>query len=492
MNVVDILAEHARDRADHPAIEDGDRIVTYGDLDSLVTRAAANLLDAGIEPGDFVGVMLPNSADHIVLLCALARLGAVALAIDGGLPPGECERAAEGLEVKAVVAATGARVLDGPALLPLYQICGDGRADTGRLARLRPARPFDDHRPLLLAQTSGTTGKPKRLLPNHAQFLSMSRPFSGLFTPSERFLLVIHMTFFVGRLRSLQTLHAGATLIVNRARSAPELLDSLNARGITFTSLAPAHLRALLPPVDYDRPAAPEVTVQTTSSTLFPEERRRIRRCLTPKLVVTYGTNETGPLTYCGPDEDDAHPGTVGRVVAGIEAEVVDARGRPLPPGAVGTIRFRAPYFPTAYLDDPEATARHFRAGWFYPGDLAAFDAEGHVYLKGRADDVINNSGAKFYPIEVERVLMAHPHVAEAAVFGWPHARFAAIAVAAIVTSAPVSADELAAFCRRRIAGFKVPGWIGFLSSMPKNSAGKIVKSKVTEICRPRLPERFS
>ena len=108
MNVADILAEHARDRPDRSAIEDGDRLITYRELDSLVTRAAANLLDAGVGPDHFVGVALPNSADHIVLLCALARLGAVTLAVDGESPPGERERAADGLAVKAVVAGSDA------------------------------------------------------------------------------------------------------------------------------------------------------------------------------------------------------------------------------------------------------------------------------------------------------------------------------------------------------------------------------------------------
>src|SRR5580693_758749 len=108
------------------------------------------------------------------------------------------------------------------------------------------------------------------------------------------------------------------------------------------------------------------------------------------------------------PADHDARPAAIGRVVDGIEAQVLGEDGRPLPPGEVGLVGFRGEGFPTEYVGNPEATGRAFHDGWFYPGDLAAIDADGYFFFKGRADDVISNAGVKFYPIEVERALLAH------------------------------------------------------------------------------------
>ena len=494
MNVTDILAEHARDRADHPAIEDGDRVVTYAELDASVSAAAANLLEAGIEEGDFVGVMLSDSADHIVLLCALAKLGAVTLAIDGELPRRERDRAFEGFDLKAVIAEPDVSPVEGPPFLSLQEICDGPKTNPSRLAARLSERRFDGERALTVMQSSGTTGRPKRLLLNHAQFISRFKThtsYLGL-TSSDRWLLVVRMTFSNGYLRCLMMLHLGATVIVNRARSVKQFLTSLNERKITQTFLTPAHLRPLIMRLDCDSPLAPSVRILVGASVLFPEERRRVRRYLTPGLVLTYGANEAGQFTFSSPAHQDAHPDSIGRLIAGIEAQVVDEQDRPLSPGTVGLIRFRGPHYPTAYYNDAEATARHFRDGWFYPGDLAAINEEGYVFLKGRSDDSINNSGVNFYPIEVESALMAHPHVAEAAVFGWPHAGYGEVAVAVVVTTSPVTGTELAAFCRQRIAGFKIPRLIGFVPRMPKNAMGKIVKSKLKDISRQKLPSQFS
>jgi len=161
---------------------------------------------------------------------------------------------------------------------------------------------------------------------------------------------------------------------------------------------------------------------------------------------------------------------------------VLGEDGRPLPPGQVGLVGFRGEGLPTGYVGNPEATRRAFRDGWFFPGDLAAIDAEGFFFFKGRADDVINNEGAKFYPIEVEKVLASHPAVAEAAVFGWPHRRNGELAVAFVVAKQPLTVLELQEFCRRQIADYKVPARIVFVDKMPRNPTGKIMKARLKEI----------
>ncbi len=494
MNVTDAIAEHARDRADHPAIEDGDRVITYAQLDRCVDKAADDLLEAGVRQGDFVGTMLPNSADHIVLICALARLGAITVPINSALPRAERDRAFAGLDLNAVVVEPGASPLEGlPPQLSLPEICDVPKRPVGRLTRQWMARSFDGNLPITVDQSSGTTGLPKRLLLTHAQFLSRFRTHVAhtKLTPSERCLLIISLTFYDGRHRCMMMLHRGATVVVTRNLAAKDILASLDEKRITLLYVTPSILRPLVATATGDGPVAPGVRIVVGSSVLYPEERRRTLQHITPALIETYGTNEAGPLTFSMPDDRAAFPDSVGRLVDGIEAQIVDDQDQLLPPNSVGHIRVRGPDLPDAYLDNAEATARHFRDGWFYPGDLASINQGGFVFLKGRSDDAIDNEGAKFYPIEVENALLAHPQVAEAAVCGWPHLLHGEVAIAFAVVRSPVTADELMAFCRTRVASYKVPRVIAFVNELPKNAAGKVLKGRLKEAFRKALAEHL-
>lgn len=488
MNIADILVEHARARPAHPAIEDGKLTVAYAELGTRVDQAAANLQAAGIGPGDIVVVMLPDSADHLVILCALARAGAVMFSLDASMPPAEFERRLAGVPAKAVVAGARAPRGGAPLRLAVAQLCR------------RAAQPFaavdaGDDDPLMLIQSSGTTGAPKSFLRSHAEM----RVWIGRYarnqgwTPEERCLSLTQMSFNVGRNVSLGMLHLGATVVVNRARTLDELVTTVRGRRITYLKLTPAHLRPLLHHAGDREPLFPGLRAMVVGSAPTTHEQRVMaRKRLTPNLVEQLGVNEAGLLAVAMPADQDAYPDAVGRVVDDVEAEVVDADHRPLPAGEVGLVRFRGPGLPSRYLDDPEATARAFRDGWFYPGDLAALNDEGYLFFKGRADDVINNQGAKFYPSEVENALLAHPQVAEAAVFGWPHTRYGEVAVAVVVTKDTVGEQDLVAFCGRRLARHKLPKIVMFVPEMPRNPMGKIVKTKLKEAVRRSLARRRS
>jgi long-chain acyl-CoA synthetase len=184
------------------------------------------------------------------------------------------------------------------------------------------------------------------------------------------------------------------------------------------------------------------------------------------------------------PADQDAEPAAIGRIAAGIEAQIVDANGQPVAPGTVGLVGFRGACFPTGYIGDAAATARGFRDGWFYPGDLAAIDERGYFHFKGRADDVINCQGVKFYPVEVEKALLAHPAIKEAAVVGAADPFYGEVAVAFLVTSSGSAVSELEQFCGRRIAAHKVPRSFVFVKQLPRNRSGKVLKRELKEAYR--------
>lgn len=304
-------------------------------------------------------------------------------------------------------------------------------------------------------------------------------------TWQDRYLAVVRMSFFWEREVCLAHFCLGATIIVNRASSLEDLVTSVGADRITSLALTPTHLASLLNyPTDKNPLFQSVQAMFVGSAPLTHQKRILVRQRLTPNFYEQLGTNEAGLLVMGTPADQDAKPDAIGRVVDGVEAKVVGTDGRTLRPGEVGLVGFRGESFPTEYVGNPDATEHAFRDGWFYPGDLAAIDADGYFFFKGRADDVINNEGAKFYPIEVEKALLSHSAVAEAAVFGWPHPRHGEVAVAVVVKTKEVTAKALGRFCRQHISAYKVPHWVVFVKELPKNQAGKVLKTQLKEMFR--------
>ncbi|MCZ6588201.1 MAG: class I adenylate-forming enzyme family protein [Alphaproteobacteria bacterium] len=486
MNITDILTEHARIRSSHPAIEDGERVVTYGELDSLVDAAATNLHVAGVGTGDIVAVLLDDSADHLIILYALARAGAVIFSLNSNASKAELESSLASATVKAVI-TPGPR-LPGADLVWLRaeDIC-------------RPAQnTFDGQSagggdPVMLVQSSGTTGAPKSFVRSHADFVQWIERHARHqgWTAAERSVALTHMSFNVGRNVSLGMLRLGATVVINHTRSPEELATLVRDKRISYLQLAPSHMIPLLDHAADKAPLFPGLRAMCVGHAPTTHEQRLLaRERLNLNCFEQFGANEAGLLSLALPADQDAYPESVGRVIDGIEAQIVDDEDRPVPAGEVGQVRFRGAGYPTRYLDDAQATARAFRGGWFYPGDLAALNEEGYLFFKGRADDVINNGGAKFYPIEVEIALLAHPDVREAAVFGWPHTRFGEVAVACVVTNSRISIQDLQTFCKQRLAGYKVPEIIEVKGELPRNAMGKILKRELKDTIERTVVER--
>jgi long-chain acyl-CoA synthetase len=177
----------------------------------------------------------------------------------------------------------------------------------------------------------------------------------------------------------------------------------------------------------------------------------------------------------------------VGAVRPGIELQVVDEAGRAVPAGTVGEVRIRVADMPSGYLDDPAGTARGFRDGWFHPGDLALLSPEGMLYLKGRTDDLINYQGVKILPAEIEEVLLAHPNVAEAAAYAVQTERDNEMPGAAVVLRGERDVESLTRWCTERLRGSRTPRVLLVLKSLPRNAAGKVMRTKLAEMARKQL-----
>ena len=478
VNLAAVLDIHAARQPDHPAIVDGEVTLSYREFNAAVARAAANLVGAGIRQGDLVGVSLPDSAAYLVVQFALARCGAIFFAVEAELPAAERQHTAAMLNMKAIIA-------DDPRLHDMGLAFIEPKVTNAKPRRALDPAMFEDSHPLVATQSSGTTGKPKTLIWTHEQMAIQARRHQDClgWTTEDRYLALVKMGYFWERELCYVLLGLGATIVIPPPSDVARLIRIVERDRISILALTPAHLVPLLAHDAHAYPLFPRLKTLLVGSAPLPHERRlAVRRQLTPNFYEQLGANEVGLLVLGTPENQDARPAAIGRIASGVEAKIVDTAGKPLPPGEIGLVGFKADGFPTSYIDAPEATKRHFHEGWFYPGDLAAIDADGFFLFKGRADDVINSAGVKFYPIEVEKALMTHPAVAHVAVFGWPDERVGEVAVACVVKSGAVDVAELRAHCRSHLAPHKIPKWITFVAEMPMTSTGKIIKRKLQEV----------
>lgn len=479
MNVADVLRTHARKQPDHPAIRDRATTIAYRALDPLVRRTAAHLNDLGVAPGDVVGVCLKDTVDHLVLLYGVARLGAVILPMDWRWTADERRRIAAFFEANLVV-----READDSfdSAVPTVPVDDSWRA---AVAGSNPSRPFpsDTAMPVALSLSSGTTGTPKGPMITHAhlhaRFDNQRESFE--FGPTDRFLSATPLYFGAGRHFAMGFLSHGGTVILHRPPFEPErLVRAVDRHRVTVLLLVPAMLRRLLRLPSPGRPLLHRLRILfSTGAMLHPDERRAVIERLSPNFINYYGSTEGGGISILRPEHGGAAASSVGRPLPAIELQVVDAADRPVPAGEAGRIRYRGPGVADGFYRDPEAGSRAFVDGWFYPGDLGRVDESGFVYLLGRHDDVIIRGGVNVYPEEIEKALLAHAGVRDAAVVGWPSAIRGQEIAAFVIANDTVDEPELIAFCRGALAPYKVPRAVFFVDEFPRNDFGKVRKPEL-------------
>jgi len=339
--------------------------------------------------------------------------------------------------------------------------------------------------PLLLSLSSGTTGAPKGPLVTHGHTLSRLFIYtvSLTFNDGDRFITATPLYFGGARYMTLAYLFMGATVVLFPPPYSPKaLVGAVNEQGVTSLFLVPTLLRRLLELPKPSLPLMPGVRLLISSgASLYPDERRRIMREISPGFVNFYSSSEGGGISVLRPEHPDSAALSVGKVVFGTEVQIIDDDHKPVGPGEIGAIRYRGGSVADGYFRNPEESALAFRDGWYYPGDLGKFDADGFLYLTGRAKDMIIRGGVNIYPAEIEQTLIMHAAVAEAAVVGWPAAEHGEEVAAFVVRKADVSADELIAHCRASLAAYKIPKGIFFLDALPRSGMGEVLKAELVE-----------
>ncbi|MGE0660067.1 MAG: class I adenylate-forming enzyme family protein [Reyranellaceae bacterium] len=476
-NVADVLTRHAADRPWAVAIIEDGTVIHYRLLERLVWAAAWHFRRSGIAPGDVVGLALPHSAIHLVAVYALARIGAASTALPQGDPETLRASLARRFGIKCVVAlADGA----GPSGVPTVVLTPVAlqQAPNAIPAELRAV---GGDAPWSIRRTSGTTGEAKGVARTHrnagANFAAHAviHPRVG-----DRLLAVLDLAMAYGQGVCERTLYGGGTVVISPMTISPSaFLEAIDRFAITHVSLTGNFFSALLPFLPTDACRCPGLVEVTTSGMAMPEQlRAEIRRRFSPHLVIWYGANEAQTLTAADAAMQREFPETVGRALPEVEIQIVDDDDRPVEPGEPGLVRARTPWMPKGYFNAPDSRGRTFRNGWMYPGDIGVLSPEGMLFLRGRADDMMNYDGIKIMPADIEEVLLAHPAVAEAVAFPVASSLHQHLPAAAVVLRHPVASDELLAYCRQRL-GVRTPLAIGVEADFPRNAAGKVMRQEL-------------
>jgi long-chain acyl-CoA synthetase len=465
-----------------------DRRRTYAELGSRCRRLAGAMRTLGLAHGDRVGVVALNSDRYLELYLGLPAAGYVLVPVNSRLAPAEMRAILDDAEVGVVFADAGYPGVAGAGLV--LTMPGDYEDLIAAADEVPLGDGVTENDLAALFYTSGTTGAAKGAMHTHRSLVSSGLHFMATwpFDQQTRWLVASPMFHTGGILATLATVWAGGTHVI-MPRFDPDLaVDLIEREAVTHTLLVPTMLAAaaqvqLARPRDvsslrYLSHGASPISTQTLGRTrqAFPGA----------ELLHVYGTTETTPITTLLPHEE-LILGTplirsCGRPAVGVEMRVMNDAMDDLPAHAVGQIAVRGPSVMAGYWRQPEATAEVMRGGWYLTGDLGYRDEESYLYLVDRVKDMIVSGGENIYSTEVEDALGSHPAVEEAAVFGVPDPRWGETVYAVVFSRTPVTADDLVAHCRGRIAGFKMPRTIELRTEpLPKSAAGKILKRELRD-----------
>ncbi len=513
LNVAEIVAAQARLQPDKIGARDSHRTLTFAQWNDRASRLANALRERGLAKGDRVALLAYNCVEWMELYVGLARAGLVAVPINFRLVAAEIEFIASDCGARAFVVqdalrdrvepirdhlgiAADAFIHFGGAHTPAgwqdYEAMIAGASSASPDVAVAPEDMW------ALMYTSGTTGKPKGAIRNHAgsALISLVTALDMGLTRDDTALLVMPMCHANSLYFSFTFTYLGATCVIDdHPHFEPEgLLRTLAEQRVTFTSLVPTHYIMMLALPDevkrrYDVDRVKKLMI--SSAPARKETKLAIMAHFrNSQLYELYGSTEAGWVTLLRPDEQITKLGSVGREWTGSGAiKLLDANRREVPDGEVGELFSRTSYVFDGYWNNPAKTAEAFHGAWCSVGDMAMRDSEGYYHLVDRKSNMIISGGENIYPSEVEALLAGHPAVQDVAVIGMPDAKWGETVVAVVVRRAghETTGDELVEWCRDRIAGYKRPRSVVFIdeSRMPRTATGKIqhrlLRARMTE-----------
>ncbi|WP_322013864.1 class I adenylate-forming enzyme family protein [Paraburkholderia sp. J12] len=513
--------ERANEHPDKEALVDRHRRVTYGALRDEVERCAAVLRRHGVQAGDVVTVQVPNQIEFATVMLALELVGAIANNVSTDYRSNELEYILNFSKSAVHVCAASFRGHDFlrmmaklrgwvPSLRLIVSVGGEEliaestsddvvnalddvvflKQELKAVAPLSPAewtRPHPDD-VMRLAFTSGTTGDPKGVMHSHNTtlfpVLTMNRGMQIDARSTQ--MIFMPVTLNTGYLGLLQTLVAGARGVLVDHFSVEDALGTIERERISAFSTPPAALVMMLEAPDLDRYDLSSLRViKSGGAPASLELLRQIQHKLSARLVESYGMLETGFHCHTRVEDDPLDGvGTVGRPVEGMRLSIRSAEGREVAAGEEGELYAAGPGVHLGYIDNAAANEASFTTnGWFYTGDLGRLDANGRLVISGRKKEIINRAGKKYFPREIEEILLTHPKILDVAIVGLPDSRTGEKNCACVIPrdGTALTLGEIVRFLEDRVARYKLPEQLVIRASFPRTSTGKVKRPVLVE-----------
>ncbi|UUP16600.1 acyl-CoA synthetase [Nitratireductor thuwali] len=509
MNLSHFLTQAARRHPDAVAFVWREKVWSWRQMEARVDALAAALRDQfGIAKGDRVLVQSTNCNQMFESMFACFRLGAVWVPANYRQSPDEIAYLAEASGARGMIC--GAAFPDhartcrerAPDLRFVLSIGASGFGEDidiaidRHLGRTVPAAAVDRDDPCWFFFTSGTTGRPKAAVLTHGQMsFVVTNHLCDLMpgtTHEDASIVVAPLSHGAGVHQLAQVARGVKTILLPTEKlDVPTVWSLVEKWRVTNLFTVPTILKLLVEDQSVDRHDRSSLRyVIYAGAPMYRSDQKKALEKLGPVLVQYFGLGEvTGNITVLPPafhsvgDGPQARIGTCGFERTGMQVEIQDDAGNPVPAGDTGEICVIGPAVFAGYHDNPEANAKAFRNGWFRTGDLGHMDEEGFVYITGRASDMYISGGSNIYPREIEEKILAHPDVSEAAVLGVPDPLWGEVGVAVCVVrpGADAAAIDLAAWLEDKLARYKLPKRIIWWEEMPKTAYGKIAKKQIRE-----------
>ncbi len=474
-------------RGERPAIVERGSSVSYATLRERAAAIGAALRAAGIAPDDRVAILLERGRDAAAAFFGTLAAGAIAVVVNETLRPRQIEHVLAHSGTRCLITA-GDLLARQPRRLATDAVVLDASAIRAEGEPLAPVPRLGDD-VAQIVYTSGSTGLPKGVAVSHANLWAVTSAvvaYLGL-TEADRIASLLPFSFVYGVGQLLCAVGAGAALVVERSPLPQQMIETIRSEGVTvLAAVPPLWTRLLRVPAFVETPL-PRLRVITNAGGHLPAERVRALRQAQPgaRLYLMYGLTEALRCTYLPPEELDRRPESMGRAIPGGEVYVLLEDGSPAPPGEIGELVYRGPTVTLGYWNEPELTARVFRANPLRPpgapdaervvfsGDLVRRDDDGFLYFVGRRDRIIKTMGYRVGPDEILSVLHASGEVADAVVVGEPDETRGERIVAYVVLGEQGSLERLQTYCGRELPRYLQPARIEVRDALPLLASGK-------------------
>jgi len=490
-NLSSVLERAAASQPDRPALRMDELVLTYRQLHDAAARVTALLSSAGVEPGDRVGLMLPNVPAFPIAFYGTLGAGAIVVPMNPLL---------KGREVAYYLGDSGAKVLfawhamageaaKGAADAGAQMIAVEDPVLAGPLADVTPQMSWADAAAdddAVILYTSGTTGTPKGAQLTHGGLGRNARLTAETLLnnhPDDVIMGCLPLFHVFGLTCGLNASVTAAGTMTLLPRFDPgKALEIIERDKVTIFEGVPTMYAAMLHHPAADPSHAASLRLCVSGGAAMPVE---ILRGFEEKfgciILEGYGLSETSPVASFNHPDKVRKPGSIGTPVEGVEMRLVGNDGADVPAGEVGEIAIRGHNVMKGYWGRPEATAEAIPDGWFRTGDLARVDEDGYYYIVDRKKEMIIRGGYNVYPREIEEVLHEHPAVAEVAVIGIPHPELGEEVAAAVALKpgGEATPEELRAFAKQRVAAYKYPRHVWLVTELPKGPTGKILRRAV-------------